>query len=146
MTGILPILLPNQAGNAVHGAMLPVYVFTALAFLSLVRSCIHTFAPDGGAGSIAGLDVSVPGGKGVILAFGLWGGSQLVYAVIQLAVAFRYKSLIPAMYALLILETLLRILVGRMKPAHFSRRPPGAVGNFVVLPLAAAMLAISLWR
>jgi hypothetical protein len=32
-----------------------------------------------------------------------------------------------------------------MKPVHFAHTPPGATANFVVLPLAGAMLALSLW-
>jgi hypothetical protein len=122
---------------------LPVYVFTLIAILSTVRSFIHILAPDGGAGSIAGMDLSA-GAPGIIFAFGLWGSAQLIYAVIQLVVAFRYRALIPFMYVLLMLETLLRELVGHIKPATFAHRPPGAIGDYVVLPLAALMLVLSL--
>ena len=140
----LSLLLPAIAGNAVPGRKLPVYVFTLLAVISTVRSCIHLLAPDGGAGSIAGMNLSVPGADSIVFAFALWGSAQLIYALIQLAVAFRYRSLIPAMYALLILETLLRMLVGHMKPVTFAHTPPGAIGNYLILPLAAAMLLLSL--
>jgi len=123
---------------------LPVYVFTLIAIISAVRSCIHLLTTDGGAGSIAGMDLSVAGAEGIIFAFALWGSAQLIYALIQLLVAFRYRSLIPLMYVLLILETLLRELVGRMKPVSFAHTPPGAVANYVILPLALVMLALSL--
>jgi hypothetical protein len=137
-------MFPAVADNSVRGGSVPVWVFRAIAILSLIRSCIHLLAPDGGAGSIAGMDLSVAGADGIVFAFALWGSSQLIYALIQLTVAFRYRSLVPLMYALLILETVLRILVGHMKPVHFSHTPPGAVGNYAVLPLAAAMLFWSL--
>ena len=123
---------------------LPVYVFTLIAIISAVRSCIHLLTTDGGAGSIAGMDLSVAGAEGIIFAFALWGSAQLIYALIQLLVAFRYRSLIPLMYVLLILETLLRELVGRMKPVSFAHTPPGAVANYFILPLALVMLALSL--
>jgi hypothetical protein len=61
-------------------------------------------------------------------------------------VAFRYRSLVPFMYVLLMLETLLRELVGHLKPVVFAHRPPGAIGDYVVLPLAAVMLVLSLWK
>ena len=144
MIGLLARLLPERADNSVPGLRLPVYVFTAIAVVSTVRSCIHLLAPDGGAGSIAGMDLTVAGSEGIIFAFALWGSAQLIYALIQLAVAFRYRSMVPAMYLLLILETLLRMLVGRMKPVHFAHTPPGASANYVVLPLAFAMLVLSL--
>jgi hypothetical protein len=113
--------------------------------ISTMRSCIHLLAPDGGAESIAGLDLSVAGAAGIIFAFALWGSSQLLFALIQLLVVFRYRALVPLMYLMLILEVLLRELVGAMKPVTFAHTPPGAIGNQVVLPLAILMLVLSLW-
>jgi hypothetical protein len=143
MGNALTVLLPVAADNTIHRMKLPVYVFTLLAVISTVRSCIHLLAPDGGAGSIAGMDLSVAGANGIVFAFALWGSAQLVYALVQLAVALRYGSLVPAMYVLLIIETLLRIFVGHMKPVAFLHRPPGAIGNYVILPLAVLMLVLS---
>ena len=143
---ILTRLLPAQADNTIQGMKLPVYLFTLIAIVSTVRSCIHLFAPDGGAGSIAGMDLSVAGSDGIVFAFALWGSAQLIYGLVQLIVAFRYRSLVPLMYLLLILETLLRMLVGTMRPVSFAHTPPGAIGNYIVLPLAVLMLALSLWK
>ena len=145
-SGRLSVLLPARIDNTVSRMKLPVYVFALIAIVSTVRSLIHLLAPDGGAGSIAGMDLNVAGANGIVFAFALWGSSQLIYALIQLAVAFRYRSLIPFMYVLLILETLLRMLVGRMRPVTFAHTPPGAIGNWVILPLAALMLVLSLRR
>jgi hypothetical protein len=50
------------------------------------------------------------------------------------------------MYVLLIAETLLRQLVGHMKPVTFAHTPPGAIGNYAILPAATLMLVLSLWR
>jgi hypothetical protein len=86
------------------------------------------------------------GASGIVFSFALWGSAQLVYAIIQLVVVWRYRSLVPFMYLLLIVETLLRMLVGHMKPVTFAHTPPGAIGNWVTLPLAALMLVLSLWR
>jgi hypothetical protein len=146
MHDLIAALLPAKADNTIVGMKFPVYVFTLIAIISTIRSLIHLLAPDSGAGSIAGMNLKVEGAGGIVFAFALWGSAQLVYAVIQLVVAFRYRSLVPFMYVLLIFETLLRMLVGRMKPVMFAHTPPGAVGNCVILPLAALMLVLSLWR
>lgn len=146
MHDVIALLLPAKVDNTIVGMRLPVYVFTLIAIVSAVRSCIHIFAPDGGAGSIAGMNLKVEGAAGIVFAFALWGSAQLVYAIVQLVVAFRYRSLIPFMYVLLIIEVLLRMLVGRTKPMTFAHTPPGAIGNWVMLPLAALMLVLSLWR
>jgi hypothetical protein len=92
------------------------------------------------------MNLAVAGADGIIFAFALWGSSQLLFAIIQLLVVFRYKSLIPFMYLMLILETLLRKLVGIMKPVTFAHTPPGAISNQILLPLAAVMLIWSLWN
>ncbi len=144
MKRLLDVLLPPTVDGTLGGAAPPAYIFGAIAVISTVRSLIHLMAPDGGAGSIAGMDLSVPGAPGIVFAFGLWGSAQLVYAVIQLLVAFRYRSLVPLMYLLLAFEVLLRLLVGATKPASFLHTPPGAYGNYVMLPLALLMLAWSL--
>ncbi len=46
------------------------------------------------------------------------------------------------MYLLLILETILRITAARLHPVTFSHTPPGAYGNYVMLPLAVLMLIL----
>jgi len=145
MKNVLEVLFPVNVNNTIRGTKIPVYIFALYAILSAVRSCIHLLAPDGGAGSIAGMDLTVEGAEGIIFAFALWGSSQLLFAIIQLLVVFRYRSLVPLMWLMLILEVLLRELVGAMKPVIFAHTPPGAIGNQLVLPLAALMLAWSVW-
>ncbi|PKL10329.1 MAG: hypothetical protein CVV52_18965, partial [Spirochaetae bacterium HGW-Spirochaetae-8] len=92
---------------------------------------------------IAGLNLTF-GGENIVFAFGLWGVSQTIYAFIQLLVAFKYKSLIPLMYALLILETLGRMMIGIIKPPILQSTPPGGYANWILLPLAIFMLYLSL--
>jgi hypothetical protein len=144
MRNILQTLLPAQANNVIRGSRLPFYLLIAIAAIGLLRSCIHIFAPDGGAGSIAGMDLAVSGASEVIFAFALWGGAQLIYALLQWVVILRYRSLIPLMWGVQLLETLLRMLVGRIKPVTFAHTPPGAYQNYVYLVLCLAMLALSL--
>ncbi|MBM0745090.1 hypothetical protein JOY44_26600 (plasmid) [Phormidium sp. CLA17] len=145
MNTLLEILLPAKIDNTIRGTKLPFYVFALYTIVSTVRSLIHLLAPDGGAGSIAGMDLSNGGADGIIFAFALWGSSQVLFAIIQLLVVFRYRSLVPFMYLLLALEILLRKLVGHMKPVTFAHTPPGEIGNQIILPLAMAMLFLSLW-
>ncbi len=133
-------LFPKQAKNTLPCGKMPWIVFVLITLLSLFRSLVHMFAADGGAGSIAGMDLAGPGGHGVIFAFGLWGSSQLILALIQLLVSFRYRSLVPLMYLLLVLEVFLRILIGAIKPVDFTATPPGAIGNWFILALGAIML------
>ena len=145
MKKIFEILLPAKVDNVLRGSQIPLYVFALLAILGTVRSLIHVFSSDGGAGSIAGMDLTVQGADGIIFAFALWGSSQLLFALIQLLVVFRYRSLVPFMWVMSALEVLLRELVGKMTPVTFAHTPPGAIGNQILLPLAVFMLVLSLW-
>jgi len=145
MKSLIEIILPARIDNTIRGTKIPFYIFALYALVSTVRSCIHLLSPDGGAGSIAGMDLSVAGADGIIFAFALWGSSQLLFAIIQLLVVIRYRSMVPFMYLMLMLEVLLRELVGNMKPVTFAHTPPGAIGNQIILPLAALMLILSLW-
>ena len=142
---IFETLLPAKIDNVIRGTKIPFYIFALYAIISTVRSCIHLLSPDGGAGTIAGLDLSVAGADGIIFSFALWGSSQLLFALMQLLAVIRYRSLIPFMWLMLALEVLLRELVGAMKPVTFANTPPGAIGNQIILPLALLMVVWSLW-
>ena len=91
--------------------------------------------------SIAGMRLEAGRGREeVVFAFALWGSSQLILAVVQWVVVIQYHSLLPLMYFLLVVEVLLRMLVGRLKPVMFAHRPPGAIAHHFILPLAVCML------
>jgi hypothetical protein len=49
------------------------------------------------------------------------------------------------MWAVQLLETLGRMLVGRLKPVTFAHTPPGEIGNYIYLVLSVLMLAFALW-
>ncbi len=142
---ILETLLPAQADNTIRGSKIPFYFFILLAIIGTVRSCVHIFSPDGGAGSIAGMDLTVSGANEVIFAFALWGAEQLIYVLVQWIVILRYRSLVPLMWGVQFLETLGRMLIGQLKPITFSHTPPGAYQNYIYLVLALLMLALAMW-
>ncbi len=144
MNHFLNLVFPSVANQHFSGFSIALWFFMALALLSTVRSLLHLFAKDGGAGSIAGLDLS-KGDKNIIFSFALWGQSQLIYALLQLLVAFRYQSLVPLFYLILFVEIIGRMAVGRMKPPVLLRgRPPGGYANLIALPLSVLMFVLSL--
>lgn len=129
-----------------RGPRLPFYFLLFVTILSTVRSLIHIFAADGGAGSIAGIDVSVAGGTNIIAMFAQWGVSQLLLACTFWLAILRYRFLIPAMLALVFLEQALRILSGQLKPVEVTTPPPGEIGSYILLPLSFLFFIYSLRR
>ena len=128
------------------GSKIPFYFLILIAIVSTIRSLIHVFAPDGGANSIAGIDVSVQGGANIIALFGQWGALQLLLALFYWLAIFRYKFLVPAMLAVVVIEQLFRIGAGLLKPLEIASPPPGAIGSEILLPITIIVFLWSLYR
>lgn len=140
-------LMPDSIDNRYRGRKLSQYAFLLITAAKIVRSLIHVFAPDGGAQSIATIPLgSYPAdaAAAVILMFSLWGLSQLLMGFVYLGVYVKYKSLIPAMYVLLIFEYAMRIVVGQMKPIVTAGTAPGSIGNWIMVPVCVILLIFSL--
>ena len=118
----------------------------AVGFTALMtgRSLIHIFRRDGGAQSIAGIDVEADGGQNLIAIFAQWGLVQLLLAALAWIVLARYPGLLPLLLTLYLVENLGRIGIGWHKPAKSTKRPPGAIGSVLFVPILAAALAASL--
>lgn len=143
MKALLNIIFPEKAANTLRGSQWPFYLLVLITVIGTVRSCIHIFSPDGGAGSIAGMNLAVAGADGIIFSFALWGSEQLIFAICQWIVILRYRALVPLMWVVQLLEILGRMLVGRLKPVTFAHTPPGEIGNSVFLVLSLAMILLA---
>jgi len=136
-------LLPRTE-NRYAGSRWSLGFLTLATVMSTARSLVHLFAPDGGAHTIAGIALDVAGGPNIVALFGQWGASQLVLACLQWVVVLRYRFLVPGMLAIIVLEQLLRLLAGRLKPLVLDAPPPGAYGTYAVLGLGLVFLALAL--
>lgn len=139
--------LPAVIDNRYEGRRIALVFFGFFTAITLVRSVIHIVAPDGGAGSIATIPLasfSENGASAVIHAFALWGLSQLIVALVYIVALLRYRSLIPLLYALAVVEYLVRLLIGLAKPVELEGTAPGGVANYVLVPLLLVMLWLSL--
>jgi hypothetical protein len=106
-------------------------IITALYLLIVViRSCVHLFAADGGANSIAGIDVSVEGGDNIIAIFHQWGAIQLILAGLLVVLFFRYPGLTPLVVLTLAIDPIMRALAGQMMPVTSQSTPPGEALNW----------------
>jgi hypothetical protein len=115
-------------------------------FVMVVRSCIHLFAPDGGAQSIAGIDTSVEGGDNIIAIFHQWGAIQLILAVLLFVLFFRYPGLTPLILLTLSLDPVLRFVAGQQMSLTTTGTPPGEALNGVAFYLLLVLFLGSLWN
>ena len=110
-------------------------------------SCVHLFASDGGANSIAGIDVSVEGGDNIIAIFHQWGAIQLILAGLLVVLFFRYPGFTPLVVLTLAIDPIMRAIAGQMMPVTSQSTPPGEALNwpafFTIVILFAASIAES---
>ena len=136
-------LLPADPA-AYDGPRLAVWGAVAWLCVITVRSFIHLLAPDGGAHSIATIDVAVAGGPNIVALFGQWGAIQLLLAGLLWVLVLRWRGLVPLTLAVFVAEPCLRGLAGHLKPITTMGTAPGAALNWMVLPLLAVLLWLSL--
>jgi hypothetical protein len=134
-------LLPPSTNAQYRGAPLAAHFLTLVGILTLVPGAIHRFLPDGGAGVIAGIDLSRDG-AGVIRAFAWAGATQIVWGVTLIVASLRYRTLVPLLLALLVVER--SLIAATLWLGGGGHRPPAAYATLVVLPLLLGALALSL--
>ena len=136
-------LLPNNPTK--FEGFRAVRIVTAIYLLVMVvRSCIHLFAADGGAQSIAGIDTSVEGGNNIIAIFHQWGAIQLILAVLLFVLFFRYPGFTPLILLTLALDPVMRFIAGQMMSLTTTGIPPGEALNAAAFYLLALLFIASL--
>ena len=136
-------LLPKNPTN--FEGFRVIRIVTAIFLLVMVvRSCIHLFAADGGAQSIAGIDTSVEGGNNIIAIFHQWGAIQLILALLLLVLFFRYAGLTPLILLTLALDPVMRFIAGQMMSVTSTRTPPGEALNAASFYLLILLFIASL--
>lgn len=140
------MLLPASTNDQYHGAKASAWALAFLGLASLIPGCIHYFLLDGGAGVIAGIDLTHS--RDIIIAAFAWmGATQIPYGLAQLAVATRYRSLVPLFLALSLLErTLAAIAAWITKASPTGHHPPENYGVIIAAPLILLFLILSLRR
>jgi len=137
-------LLPPSTNDVYSGSMLSAYFLTLFSVVTILPGCIHTFAPDGGAGTIAGLDLS-QNGRVIIAIFAWAGATQIAFGLVTLIVSLRYRSLVPLMLTLAIVERALHALnAWVIKGGAAGHHPPEHYAVMIGLPLLFAALVLSL--
>ena len=136
-------LLPKQPLHFKGPTLASVSTMFYLSLIT-VRSVLHFFLPDGGAQSIATIDISGASEAHIIALFGQWGASQLLLAALLWLLILRYAGFIPLALLVLAIEPFARGLAGHLKPIVTVGIAPGAALNWVAAPVLLALFWLSL--
>ena len=135
--------LPEDSSH--YSGFRAVRIILAIYLLAVVgRSTIHLVAADGGANSIAGIDVSVAGGDNIIAIFHQWGATQLLLALFLVLLFFRYPGLTPLILASLAMDPVARAIAGQFKAVTAEGTPPGESLNWIAFYFISALFIASL--
>ncbi len=132
-------LLPSSWNEPYRGLPIAWQLLLLLAAVNFVRGGIHLFADDGGAGRIAGVDLT-QGGAVIVMLFAVIGIDQIVWGVIDAAVALRWRAFVPLVWAI----TFGKQVAGALVMWVYKPLPVPAPGKYAAL-LTLPVVAFALW-
>jgi hypothetical protein len=140
------MLLPPSTNVDYHGYPASAWFLVLTGILSIIPGCIHFFLPDGGAGVIAGIDLTTRA-ETIIAVFAWLGAMQIPHGIAQVIIGMRYRPLVPLFLALVIVERGLMGIDGwLLKGAGAAHHPPEHYASVVAVILAAVALHLALTR
>ncbi len=135
------MLLPPSTNADYRGAPAAAWLLMLTGVLSIIPGCIHYFLPDGGAGVIAGIDLTTRATT-IIAVFAWLGALQIPHGILQFVIGWRYRPLVRLGLALVIVERGLMAWDGWLgKAAATGHHPPEHYASVVAVLLAA----LGLW-
>jgi hypothetical protein len=146
---MIPPMLPQTADNSYRGYRLALWLFGILVTMKSAIGLNAVFNGRVVASSADGipLDSFGPAGaQAVVALFGIWGLSQVFICVLCAFALVRYRTLIPFMYAVLLVEHLSRRLFLTVMPIARVGTPPGPFVNILLLTLMVVGLVLSVLR
>src|SRR5262245_19237678 len=145
---MLSRLLPERADNGYRGYHLALWLF---AFVLIMRAIIGVNSMVNGHNVAINADglpldsYQPAAAQTVVTLFALLGFSNLLLALIGVVVLVRYRTLVPFMFAVLLLDYLCRKLIGYLMPIAKVGTPPGFYVGITLLAVMIVGLGLSLW-
>jgi hypothetical protein len=144
---MLSLFLPRVANNAYPGCKLGLWLFGLFVLIRTAMSLNSIFNGSYVASSADGIPLSAfesDAAQTVVSIFAIWGLSQLTLALLCVVILVRYRSLVPFMFGLLLLEQLSRRGILHFLPIVRSAKPPDFFVNALLFAITIAGLGLSL--
>lgn len=142
----MSVFLPPSTNADYRGSRYSAWFLAFYGSAWIVPGMVHSFLPDGGAGTIAGLDIS----DNPTMIFGMFawaGATQIAHGIVTLVVALCYRSLVPLFLLVSLIERLLLSWSGWVKHVPISgHHPPEHYASLVSIPVILLFLWLALRR
>jgi hypothetical protein len=145
--GLTDRLLPQRVDNTYRGYKLALWLFGAVVLIKLAMSLNSIFNGYVVASSADGIPLDTfpsAAAQTVVALFAIWGLAHLMICLLCILVLVRYRSIVPFMFAFLLLENLSRKLLLQFVSMVRTGTPPGFYLNLGLLTLMIVGLALSL--
>ena len=140
-------LLPQRIDNTYRGYRVALWLFGLVVGMMTAQSVLVIFNGYSTVMNADGipLDTYPPAAAQTIVAvFALRSLLRLIIALLCVLVLVRYRSAIPFMFVILVLNFLLTQLILRFIPMVRTGRPPGPIVNLIMFALIVIGLVLSL--
>jgi len=145
---MLDLLLPRRFDHDYRGYRLALWLLGALLLFKAAMGFGVIFNGYGAASEADGipLDTFTRGGVQTVLAlFALWGLGQVILALLGTIALVRYCSMVPFVYALVLLEHASRKLILQVIAIPKTGTPPGFTINLALFAVEIVGLVLALW-
>ncbi len=142
-------LLPRSIDNRYRGNKLALVIFGLLVLIKSVigvNSILNGHAVMTTADGIALDTYPAAAAQNFVALWALIGLSHVVIGALCALVLVRYRSMVPLMFVLLLLQHLGGRLILHFLPIVRTGAPPASAINLALLTLMIVGLALSLWR
>lgn len=145
---MLDLLLPRRFDYDYRGYRLALWLLGTLVLFKAAMGFGCIFNGYGAASETDGipLDTFTQGGVQTVLAlFALWGLGQMILALLGAVALVRYRSMVPFVYALILLEHASRKLILQFLAVPKTGTPPGFAMNLALFAVEIVGLVLALW-
>jgi hypothetical protein len=140
--------LPKSADNNYRGHKVGLVLF---GFVLLMRTAMNVGSIFNGYNTATTADgipldtYAAAGAETILALFGLNGLANLTLVLIGVVILVRYRSLVPLMFGILLLQHLSRYVLLQAMPIARTGAPPGTMINLIILGILILGLGLSLW-
>jgi len=146
---MLNALFPTQADNTYAGHTAALWLLGILIALKALVSVGSIFNGHTAATSADGIPLDTypeAAARTILALFALVGIARLIASIVAAVVLVRYRSLVPLMFVLFLLEQLGRQVVLWALPVARTGGTSGVVINGALLAMMVVGLGLSLWK
>jgi hypothetical protein len=145
---MLESVLPRSIDNNLRGKKIAIWLLLVVLIVKTAQGLAVLF---GGAFVVSSADgiplntYSPQAAQAIVSLWALMGFTRLLICMLCFIVLARYRSILPFMFGLLIIQDLGRLLVFHFLPIVRVGSPVGPTVNFILMVIAIVGLMLSLW-